>query len=88
MDPCHLDPKKCSSQLFEARQKRMTAILNLKNWFTAIWSLEKVVHNSLEQEKRITAIYLYPQKLDLSYLEYENNGSKLFRERKYWVISI
>ena len=42
LDPCYLDPQKCSTQLFEATKKRMTAISSLKN----------LVHNTLEQEKR------------------------------------
>ena len=37
MDPCYLETKKCSLQHFGARKKRMTAILNQKKRFAAIW---------------------------------------------------
>ena len=42
VDACYLGPQKCSSQLFGAMKKRMTAISCQKNWFTAIWSPKKM----------------------------------------------
>ena len=42
VDPCYLETKKCSSQLFGARKKIMTSIKSQKNSFTAIKSTKNV----------------------------------------------
>ena len=48
MDPCYSETKECSSQLFGARKKRMTAILSQ---FAAIWRDKNLDPCSLETKK-------------------------------------
>ena len=47
VDPCYLDTKKCSSQLFEARKKIMTSILKS----------EKLVHSNQEHEINVSQLF-------------------------------
>ena len=48
----YLKREKSSSQIVGARNKTMTAISCQKNSFAAIFEREKIVHKSLEQDKR------------------------------------
>ena len=50
VDPCNLETKKSSSQLFGARKKRVTAISRQKNCFAAICGEKKVDPCYLENQ--------------------------------------
>ena len=51
VDPCYLETKKCSSQQLGARNKIMTSIKSLKNWFTDSRSTKKMFPSYLEVQK-------------------------------------
>ena len=48
----YLEREKSSSQIVGTRNKTTTAISCQKNCFVVIWKEIKVVHKTLEQEKR------------------------------------
>ena len=77
VDPCHLEAKKCSSQLFGARKKIMTSIKSQKNCFTAIKSTKKCFP-AIQNWKKLVPSYFKPDKHCCSYFEREKSGSLLF----------
>ena len=53
MFPSYLEVEKTGSQLFRAGQKLLQLFGERKKWIPAIWRPKNVVHNCLEQEKRL-----------------------------------
>ena len=92
MDPCYLETKKSSSQLFGARKNIMTCIKSQINWFTAIRSTEKNVSQLFGSGKNwflaissltntVVAIWR-ENKVDSCFLETKKCGSQLLGARK------
>ena len=77
MNPCYMEPLKCSSQLFGARKKRMTAVSSQKLWFTAIWSTKKMDPDYLKVEKNGSQPFRSRKIV-----------SQLFAEVKTWIPAI
>ena len=53
MFPNYLEVEKIGSQLFRVRQTLLQLFGERKKWIPAIWRPKNVVHNCLEQEKRL-----------------------------------
>ena len=81
VDPCNLEAKKFSSQLFGARKKIMTSIKSQKNCFTAIKSTKKCFP-TIQNWKKLVPSYFEPDKHCCSYLKREKSRSLLFGDQK------
>ena len=76
MNPCYMETLKCSSPLFGARKKRLTAISSHKNLFTALWSTKKwiLIFRNLKKGSEL--------------FHSRNIVSQLFGEGKKWIPAI
>ena len=77
VDPCNLEAKKFSSQLFGARKEIMTSIKSQKNCFTES-KITKKCFPAIWNSKKLIPSYFELDKLYCSYLEREKGGSQLF----------
>ena len=71
VDPCYLETKKCSSQLFEARKKIMTSIQS-----------EKLVHSQQEHEKNVSQLFESGKNWFLAISSLTNTVAAIWREKK------